>query len=71
MCLEKIEWLNVGKMRKLEHICVFCGSKEGNDQVIIDVATELGYALADHDITLVYGAAKNWNYGISSKSHIV
>ena len=37
-------------MRKLERICVFCGSKEGNDQLIIDVASELGYALADHDL---------------------
>ncbi len=37
---------------------VFCGSSEGNDQLIIDEAYELGKKLADSDITLVYGAAK-------------
>ena len=55
-------------MRKLERICVFCGSKEGNDQLIIDVASELGYALADHDITLVYGAAKIGIMGLVAKA---
>ena len=45
-------------MIKLDSICVFCGSREGNDQKIIDVASELGHSLAENDITLIYGAAK-------------
>lgn len=45
-------------MTKLDKICVFCGSSEGNDAAIIDVAELLGRTLAAKDITLVYGAAK-------------
>ena len=55
-------------MRKLDSICVFCGSKEGNDQKIIDAATELGYSLAEHDITLIYGAAKIGIMGLVAKA---
>ena len=42
----------------LQTICVFCGSSEGNDQKIVDMAFYLGKLLAQQDITLVYGAAK-------------
>ncbi len=45
-------------MNKLESICVFCGSSEGNDTAIIETATQLGKTLAANNITLVYGAAK-------------
>lgn len=45
-------------MIKLESICVFCGSSEGNDIGIIEAAHALGETLAKNDITLVYGAAK-------------
>lgn len=45
-------------MNKLKSICVFCGSSEGNDKAIVDVALELGTTMAQRDITLVYGAAK-------------
>ena len=55
-------------MRKLDSICVFCGSKEGNDQTIIDAATELGHSLAEHDITLIYGAAKIGIMGLVAKA---
>ncbi|RZP04953.1 MAG: TIGR00730 family Rossman fold protein [Flavobacteriales bacterium] len=55
-------------MRKLDSICVFCGSKEGNDQKIIDVASELGHSLAKHDITLIYGAAKIGIMGLVAKA---
>ncbi len=36
----------------------FCGSSEGNDQLIIQTAQELGIYLAENQRTLVYGAAK-------------
>ncbi len=45
-------------MRDLKSICVFCGSSEGNDNTIIEAATQLGKTLADRKISLVYGAAK-------------
>jgi len=45
-------------MNKLEKICVFCGSSEGNDIAISQAATELGKTFAEKEITLVYGAAK-------------
>ncbi len=45
-------------MNKLKSVCVFCGSSDGNDQAIVDVALELGKTLAANETTLVYGAAK-------------
>jgi uncharacterized protein (TIGR00730 family) len=55
-------------MKKLEKICVFCGSNEGNDTMIIDVSKKLGKVLAKNDITLVYGAAKIGVMGIVAKA---
>ena len=45
-------------MMKLEKICVFCGSSDGNDVAITLAAEQLGRLLAEREITLVYGAAK-------------
>jgi len=42
----------------MKSIVVFCGSSEGNDTNILLAAQELGRTLAQHNITLVYGAAK-------------
>jgi len=42
----------------MKSISVFCGSSEGNNQIIIDTAYNLGSVLANRDITLVYGAAR-------------
>jgi len=55
-------------MRKLESICVFCGSSEGNDNEIIKAAEQLGKTLAENNITLVYGAAKIGVMGIVAKA---
>ena len=55
-------------MRKLDSICVFCGSSEGNDIKIIEAATQLGKALANNNIKLVYGAAKIGIMGLIAKS---
>lgn len=55
-------------MRKIDSICVFCGSSEGNDNEIISAASQLGEALAKNDITLVYGAAKIGIMGLIAKS---
>ena len=45
-------------MNKIDSICVFCGSSEGNDNAIIEQASQLGKTLAEREITLVYGASK-------------
>lgn len=45
-------------MNYLKSICVFCGSSDGNDELITQQAEVLGIYLAKNDITLVYGAAK-------------
>lgn len=55
-------------MNKLEKICVFCGSSEGNDAAIINDAKDLGTAFAQQNITLVYGAAKIGIMGIIAQA---
>lgn len=45
-------------MKDIKTVCVFCGSSEGNDTVIISQAEVLGKTLAQQNITLIYGAAK-------------
>ncbi len=55
-------------MRKLDSICVFCGSSEGNDTAIIEAASVLGKIFAERDITLVYGAAKIGIMGLVAKA---
>ncbi|WP_149276037.1 LOG family protein [Pareuzebyella sediminis] len=42
----------------MKSIAVFCGSREGNDPYVLEIATELGKTLANRHITLVYGGAK-------------
>lgn len=38
-------------------ICVYCGSSDGNDPAILDMATDFGYQLAQQNIGLVYGGS--------------
>ncbi len=42
----------------MNSICVFCGSKEGNDQEIIDQVVSTGHAFVQRGLTLVYGGAR-------------
>ncbi|PQB04018.1 TIGR00730 family Rossman fold protein [Aureitalea marina] len=42
----------------MRSVCVFCGSKEGNDQQIIAQTLLLGQSLVQRDLTLVYGGAR-------------
>lgn len=55
-------------MNKLDKICVFCGSSDGNDLAISDAAIKLGEIFVERNITLVYGAAKIGVMGIIAKS---
>jgi len=45
-------------MKEIKAITVFCGSSEGNDSMILNVAQGLGHTMAEQGIILVYGAAK-------------
>lgn len=51
----------MGNENKAQHtlrrICVYCGSSAGKDPVYINAARELGEALLQHNIGLVYGGA--------------
>lgn len=42
----------------MKSVTVFCGSSFGNDAAFEATAEELGYALADKKIKLIYGGAK-------------
>lgn len=55
-------------MNKLNKICVFCGSSDGNDPEITEAAKNLGEIFAQDHITLVYGAAKIGVMGALAKS---
>src|SRR5215470_8511614 len=39
-------------------VCVFCGSKSGNDELYANAAREMGRALARRGIHLVYGGGR-------------
>lgn len=40
---------------KIKSLTVFCGSKTGSDPLYCEHARQLGYLLAKHNITLIYG----------------
>ena len=41
----------------MQSVCVFCGSKPGNSPVFAEQARKVGEALAEQEVTLVYGGA--------------
>jgi len=47
--------ISLGKLNK---ICVFCGSSDGNDDQVTAATKALGISLVEKEIALVYGAAK-------------
>jgi|TARA_R110002020_G_scaffold447851_1_gene660339 hypothetical protein len=55
-------------MAQLNHICVFCGSSDGNDSQITEAAVRLGETFAKREITMVYGAAKIGVMGTLAKT---
>lgn len=40
---------------RIDSVCVFCGSSEGNDPAFVEAARELGRGLAASGLKLVYG----------------
>ncbi len=39
----------------IQSLAVFCGSKEGNNPLYMQHAKQLGYLLAEKNITVIYG----------------
>ena len=50
--------VNAGAVRKLERVCVFCGSSGGNDPGYLAAAKSVGQLLARRGITLVFGGGR-------------
>lgn len=48
----------------ISSICVYCGSNQGNRSVYAEVAKQFGQALAEKNITLVYGGGQVGVMGI-------
>jgi uncharacterized protein (TIGR00730 family) len=48
----------------IRSMAVFCGSKTGNDPLFTEHARQLGYLLADKNITLIYGGGRKGLMGI-------
>jgi uncharacterized protein (TIGR00730 family) len=42
----------------VNRICVYCGSSSGANGIYVEAAQKLGRALAERDLTLVYGGGK-------------
>lgn len=43
----------------MRRVCVYCGSKTGDDPLYLDAARRFGAALAAHGLDLVYGGAQH------------
>ena len=48
---------------KIKNLTVFCGSKSGGNAIYCDHARDLGYLLAEKNITLVYGGGNKGMMG--------
>ena len=58
----------IGSMKLLPTACVFCGSGPGRNPAYIAGARELGTALAENEIGLVYGGGSNGLMGEVARS---
>lgn len=55
-------------MNSVRKICVFCGSSLGSDEVYLNKARSLGEALAQREITLVFGGSNIGLMGALAKA---
>jgi uncharacterized protein (TIGR00730 family) len=55
-------------MNKIKTICVYCGSGPGTNPLFIEAAIELGKALAENGIRLVYGGGSIGLMGAVARS---
>ncbi len=49
-------------------VCIYCGSRPGNDQEYGLIAATIGTLFAQHDITLVYGGGSVGLMGIAARA---
>lgn len=54
--------------KTIETVCVYCGSREGNKDLYKQQAEQLGKLVADHNLSLVYGAGSIGLMGIVARS---
>src|SRR5215213_6107282 len=57
-----------GPMPAIQTICVYCGSGFGSDPVFVQTAAELGRAMAENGISLVYGGGNVGLMGTVARS---
>jgi uncharacterized protein (TIGR00730 family) len=55
-------------MTEIRNICVYCGSANGVDALFVAAAAELGRAMAEHGIGLVYGGGDNGLMGTIARA---
>ncbi len=58
-------------MANLTSICVYCGSRAGNDPAFAELATELGTRIAKEKIRLIYGGGQVGLMGIVADAAIL
>ncbi|MCK5575514.1 MAG: TIGR00730 family Rossman fold protein [Sphingomonadales bacterium] len=55
-------------MKNVQSICVYCGSRTGDDPSYVSLANELGRIMAGNDIKLVYGGGSIGLMGVVADS---
>ena len=56
------------KKKNIQTVCVYCGSREGNKELYKQQAEQLGQLIADHGLSLVYGAGSIGLMGVVARS---
>ncbi len=55
-------------MSALKNICVYCGSSNGTNPLMLKAAEDLGHAMGDAGIGLVYGGGNNGLMGATARA---
>jgi len=55
-------------MKELRSLCVYCGSRPGNEPLFLDAADELGRKTADAGVRLIYGGGDQGLMGRTASS---
>ncbi|MCT3465434.1 TIGR00730 family Rossman fold protein, partial [Limosilactobacillus fermentum] len=42
----------------LKRLAVYCGARAGQDPSFMEMATDFGHQMAEHDVALVYGGGR-------------
>ena len=55
--------IKINKIMSIKSLAVFCGAKTGNNPMFVEHARQLGYLLAEKNITLIYGGGNKGMMG--------